>query len=390
VETGELIKVPHVQRIKRANGRVDLYFRKGDYREGPLQSPDGSQALADEVRAILQRLEKVQAAGEPKAGTVGGLLKAYNRSAEFLALAGSTQVDYQYLIDELIETVGDVLLSDVTRGWLVSLRDLWALRGHRAANNHLQVLKNACAPVIDDDDDKRIVGDPFNKIKKVKRPHDAGEAHPIWEAAEVDAAIEAAIARKHPGLARGLALARFGGYRRGTICGLPLNARSKTVDDAGRPEFRHYWITEKRKVLADKREDARLTALLARTANKGLMLAYNGDGNAWKPRQFSQAFDRLMTTLAKAGKVRSAVDEAGQVYCPLTIHGLRHSRGVELAQAGASDAEIMAQLEHATDRAAKIYRRQAERRKLADAGQDRVDNVVRLRAKAAKRAAEAG
>ena len=39
----------------------------------------------------------------------------------------------------------------------------------------------------------------------------------------------------------------------------------------------------------------------------------------------------------------------------------------------------MAQLEHATGRAAKIYRRQAERRQLADAGQDHIDNVVKLK-----------
>ena len=51
----------------------------------------------------------------------------------------------------------------------------------------------------------------------------------------------------------------------------------------------------------------------------------------------------------------------------------------ELAMAGASDAEIMSQLEHATDRAAKIYRRQADRRRMADAGQDRIDNVVSIR-----------
>lgn len=49
----------------------------------------------------------------------------------------------------------------------------------------------------------------------------------------------------------------------------------------------------------------------------------------------------------------------------LDIHGLRHSRGVELALAGASDAETISQLEHATDRITKIYRAQADRRKLA-------------------------
>lgn len=47
--------------------------------------------------------------------------------------------------------------------------------------------------------------------------------------------------------------------------------------------------------------------------------------------------------------------------------------------AGGSDAEIMSQLEHATDRAAKIYRRQADRRRMADGAQDRVDKGVSLR-----------
>jgi len=54
---------------------------------------------------------------------------------------------------------------------------------------------------------------------------------------------------------------------------------------------------------------------------------------------------------------------------------------VELAEAGASDAEIMSQLEHATDRAARIYRRQAERKRLADSGQDRIDSVIAIRAR---------
>lgn len=65
----------------------------------------------------------------------------------------------------------------------------------------------------------------------------------------------------------------------------------------------------------------------------------------------------------------------------LSLHGLRHSRGVELAEAGASDAEIMAQIEHAADKAAKIYRRQAERCGLTDDGQAKIDNVIDLRAK---------
>ncbi len=140
-------------------------------------------------------------------------------------------------------------------------------------------------------------------------------------------------------------------------------------------------------MLADKREDPRLTALLAETPNLALTIAYNADGQPWKPRQLNQAIERLMLPLAKAGKVLAIKGASGKVTCPLTPHGLRHARGVELAESGASDAEIMAQLEHATSRAASIYRRQAERRRLADNAQDRIDNTVNLKAEQAKRRA---
>jgi integrase len=88
-------------------------------------------------------------------------------------------------------------------------------------------------------------------------------------------------------------------------------------------------------------------------------------------RALNQAITRLVVALVKEGKARPN----------LTPHGLRHARGVELAEAGASDAEIMCQLEHTTERTAKIYRKQANRRKMAASGQAKVDNVVQIRAR---------
>jgi hypothetical protein len=126
----------------------------------------------------------------------------------------------------------------------------------------------------------------------------------------------------------------------------------------------------KRRVICDKREDPRLTALIERTPNTTTQIAHNADGAPWKERQLNQAMTRTIEDLAKKALVRSE----------LTMHGLRHARGLELVYTGASDAEIMSQLEQRTDRAAKIYRRQAERRRLADAAQDRIDTVVELRA----------
>jgi hypothetical protein len=362
--------IKFVQRVKKPDGKVHLYFRKGKHREGPLINPDGSDALRQEVEAILKRLtEKPKV--EATKNTVCALLEQYNRSSEFLSKARSTQVEYQRIIDELIRQCQDVLLQDVSSAWLRDAKDIWALRGHKAANDRRQVLKNALMPAIIDE---RIPSDPFAKVGKMDRPHDAGESHPIWEDAEVTAAIELALQRGRPGLARAIALGRWGGFRRGTICSLPVSARTVAIDRNGNSERRIYWITEKRKVLADKREDPRLSRLLAETSNKSTIIAYNADGQPWKPRQLNQAIERLVEALVKVGKARPV----------LTIHGLRHARGVELALAGASDAEIMSQLEHATDRAAKIYRRQADRRKLADSAQDRIDAVIDLQEKRKK------
>lgn len=377
-------KVKYVQRVKW-RGEIHLYFRKGDYREGPLESPDPPEGheegspLQLEVQDILDRLEGIKVAQKPKEGTVGGLLRRYNRDAGpdgFLALARSTQAEYQRLIDELIEDCGEILLTEVTKAWVRDMRDAWAIRGYKVANDRLSVLANALGPAIEDD---RIEIDPFAKLKRAKRPADAGETNPAWTDEEVAAGIGEALRRKKPGLARAIALGRWGGFRRGTICNIPRTARIEGFNDQGGKERRLYWITEKRQVLCNKREDPRLTDLIAKTPSNAWTLAYNADGGQWKARQLNQAVTRLMTALAKQGKARAALDDKGEIFCPLTIHGLRHARGVEIAEAGGSDAEIMAQLEHATDRQAKIYRRQADRKKLADAGQDRVDNVVKLR-----------
>ena len=263
--------------------------------------------------------------------------------------------------------VGDLRLAEVDKGWIRDLRDLWAPRGHKATNDRVQVLKNALTPAVEDG---RIKTNPFLGLRKLTPPHDADEANLAWTDEEVDAFIALALQRNMPGLARAVALGRWGGFRRGTICNIPLNARVIALDDNGLSQRRLYWTTEKRKVLCDKREDSRLSAFLEGTPAKALTIAYDQRGHPWKERSLSQAVARLIDTLALTKRARPN----------LTPHGLRHARGLELAYAGASDAEIMAQLEHTTERAARIYRRQAERRRMADSGQDRVDNVVALKA----------
>jgi hypothetical protein len=282
-EEKAVASAPYVQRIPRSNGKVDLYFRRGKERR-KLTSPEGSQELRDEVNAILAQMARAERAQTPVVGTVEGMLRAYNRSAAFLTLARSTQFQYQYIIDELIEDAGDTLLSEVSRGWIKALRDAWALRGYRAANHRLQVLKNALKDAIEDE---RIDGDPFYNVGKVKRRMDAPEPNPVWEDAEVEAFIELAIARGMPGLARAVALGRWGGFRRGTICALPQDALITGRDDDGKPYHRLYWKTEKRGVICDKPADSRLMDLLTRSPNRAPTVAYNMYDAKWQARSLN-------------------------------------------------------------------------------------------------------
>lgn len=378
----------HIQRYTDTrNGHEKVYFRKVGCRKIELKAAWGTQALADEVAALAAAAKPKP---KPAVGTLIGAIREYRGdrkygiepSADFIVLAASTQLDYERILDEMETTFDGVLLSDVDPGYVLSLRDKWSKRGYRAANLRLQIMKNVCkAPRIRGE----IAGDPFGLIEKVARPQTLGEANPRWLDAEFDIVLEHAIEKGAPGLARALALGRWGGFRRQTICRVPRQARITRANDDGIIERRLYWVTEKRLVRCDRREDARLTALLERTDAMrprfarnvtAMTIAYNSRGESWKERALEHEVKRTVDALAEQKKIRPG----------LTLHGLRHSRGVEIAASGGSDAEIMSQLDHATPRQAAEYRRQAERIALADAAQDKVDaQVIKLQTRAKKR-----
>lgn len=109
-----MTKILFVQRVKRSDGSVYLYFRKGDYRQR-LFSPERSDELKTEVEGHLHRIAQIVKAQKPKAGTIGGALRAYAKSADFLALAKGTQKDYDRLIEQMEAEIGEMLLGDTHR-----------------------------------------------------------------------------------------------------------------------------------------------------------------------------------------------------------------------------------------------------------------------------------
>ena len=289
---------------------------------------------------------------------VWDLIDDYIASSDFRRLSTSTRKEYARVTGYLGDRIGYVAVDQLQRPLIRDLRDRWALDGHRAATLRLQLLKNACRPMIEDE---LLPLNLFTGLSRVKGRGRYPEPHPVWKSGEFAAVLEACS--HMPGLVRAIALARYGGFRRDDLCRIPVSAR---VLDGARIRYR--WRSGKSSVGIEHLEDPRLTELLdVRTSSIAPTIAYNRRGGDWQPRQLSQALARILRRLEAAGKVRSG----------LTWHGLRHTRGVELAEAGCSDAIIMAQLGHTTDRSAQIYRRQASRKKLGDVGQQLVDDSIR-------------
>jgi integrase len=274
----------------------------------------------------------------------------YRRSARLGSCAENTRREYLRVLDHLEYEIGDVVTTSVDRAWLRSKRDEWAVAGHRAATIRLQILKNALEPSMSDGLLDRAL---FDGLLRVKRPHGLAAPNLAWTDDEVDAAIT-----------RCIGLARYAGLRRADVCSITEASRSTVALRGGRVQHRLRYFADKGQILVDIKEDRRLTELLDHlTSGSDETLAFNGWHMPWKPRQLDQALKRVLNRLELEGSTRAS----------LTLHGLRHARGVELAEAGASDAEIMSQLGHKDEQSARVYRSQASRSSMADRAQRLVD-----------------
>jgi integrase len=358
----------YVKRSVNAYGEVFLYLRKKGLPAVALKSPEGSRELELEVEALIRSLEPPKAA----AGTLELAARHYElESADFRSLAQSTKYEYRLTMAEIVEDYGALAVQSFTPALLVRMRDTWAKRGHRAANVRLQVLKNILRPAMIANG---IETDPFSFVSDVRRPRDLAEPHLIWPAAVFETVIAAAIAQRRFGLARAIAIARFAGARRGDLVRIPRSARA-----GGRFQFR----SGKRNVAVDVPEDPMLTHWLdttpqaqplspwqaAQDRRDGVTriapqtLVYNRSSLAYTEDGIGLELRKLVTELQRKGTVGAGKYD---------FHGLRHTRGVEIALAGCSDAQGAAMLGHGSPASFAAYRRQADKIAMGNQGQAKI------------------
>jgi integrase len=193
---------------------------------------------------------------------------------------------------------------------------------------------------------------PATAVELIKPPRGAKQANRPWTAAELDTVLEAAPEE----LRAAIALGAFAGMREGDAI-----SATWACYDGERISYR----AEKTNMPVEVRAHARLRAILDATRRRGMLIVLGARGRQFTQNGFQSRFFKLIRALEKAEKIGP----------DLTFHGLRHTLGTLLAEAGCDPPTIASVLGHKTTAMAEHYSRRARRGKLADAAIARLEMV---------------
>lgn len=340
-----IVRVKGIKRY-RVNGRWYIYHRATKAR---IEAEPGTPQFFAEI----DRLNGVTTDDKP--GTLGSLIKLYRASPEFLGLADRTRKDYQRVFDWL-QKIDLTPIADFDSALVLGLRDkAYEQKKRRFASYVVQTISIVFGwgkPRNHTD------SNPAADIPAIKRPRNLPMANRPWATDEIKTVLEDF---KGSPLLPGLALGIYAGVTEGDAVAFPWSAyeggylvfdRGKTGVPVHIPAHK-----ELRAILDPLAKDKKSPVIMV--GEKGQPYTVSG---------FRGMFFKRIKALQKAGEVRPG----------LTFHGLRHTIGTVLAEAGASDREIQAVLGHKTTAMAQHYTRRANRK---SAGKSAVVKLERKRKK---------
>lgn len=332
-----IVRVPGVKKV-RANGRVYYYHRATKTR---LPDPAAPDFLA-RVNALNART------AEPQAGTLGALVTRYRVSPEWGNLAPATHREYNRIFNWL-RPIGRMPLIQIDEAFLYQLRDE-AMAAHKRgfANGMLKVLQM----MWNWGKRRRIcVGEnPAFAVDRIKRPRNAPVKNRPWRLEELDEVLAAAS----PPIRVAVAIGAYAGLRESDVVratwacydGQAVETRqTKTGNPVWVPA--HY----------------RLREILDATPRVSPLIVIGEKGKPYTKDTLRNLFFRLVGRLAREGKVGPG----------LSFHGLRHTLGTRLAEAGCDAQTIASILGQRSTVMAEHYSRNANRRGNASAAIARLE-----------------
>jgi integrase len=299
--------------------------------------------------------------------SIGQLIAAYKISIEFQSLRPLTRKDYSRVCGWLSRYT-DTPVADLDGGAIYRLRDQ-AFSDHkwRFANYIVQVIRLLLSWAKG----RGLVKEnPALGIKLLKRPANVERANRPWLDAERKTVLEAAAIELKVFIAIGM----YTGLREADVCALTRQAfdgkRINTVASKNGERISisvHFRLRE----ILDEAAPIRAARLArrARRYKRGRVdppaLAVTSRCQPWTPAGFRASFFKLIGRLEGKGKV-----DAG-----LTFHGLRHTLGKLIMEAGGSKEDVGMVLGDRSIAMAHFYSREHEKQTRVDLAVQRLEAV---------------
>lgn len=338
------IRVKGIKKV-RSKGRVYYYHRTSKTRI--LSLPGTSEFLQEITKLDRNRPTKP----EEEKGTLRALISRYIESPEFTRRRARTRKDYRRVLDYFAPLSAMPLDAFNDSAFLIDLRDkAYAQHKWRFANYVIQVSRLLLSFGVPRGFTKTnaAMSVPLMQREATER------ANRPWK----DKEREVVLKRAPEQLRAPIALAMFAGQRQQDAVAFPRRGyKGRAVDWNALKNGREMWLPA----------HPRLRQILDAIPKTATILCLTSRGKPWTQAGFRASFFKLIRQLEEEGKV-----EPG-----LTFHGLRHTLGDALAEAGCDTRTIAAVL-GITEKMAEHYSKGADQRRRAAEGIQRLIKSKRM------------
>lgn len=283
--------------------------------------------------------------------TIRALLRAYEHSPEFTALADATRSQYLLYLRPWLK-VADARPREVTRRDILAARDAIALKRGTGAATAFGRVTGALFRWAEDRG--WIDHNPAARIRALPGGH-----LPAW----TEAQIAVALAGLPEALRRVVVLGLHTGQRRGDLIAMTWAAYDgATIRLRQRKTGRALAIPCHRELRAELET--------WKAEREGVLILASPRTGAWQPEHLSREMGKA---LARIGLPRG-----------LNVHGLRKAAARRLAEAGCTASEIAAITGHASLSMVQLYTESADQERLARAAVARLPDNRTTRARKGK------
>jgi integrase len=351
------MKLKYTVRIKnRHGGEPFYYFEHGDGKRTRLRGA-GQELLAHHAELLAARSgsnvialpTRLESSPRPQssasvlylAGSIGWVVERYLASGDFGELSAGSQDNYRRVLGIIkAGPIGASQIADLTRGNVTQYCRLIAQERGKSRAKMVRTLLSKLWHFALGLPEAKIADSANNPMRDVRIGYSVTKPHAAWPQDVQTKFLDGAPAP----LALAFMLLKYTGQRRSDV------VKMKWSDYDGR-SIRV--IQKKTGTLVDVRIHKELARVLAEAPRKHANILLDKFGTPYVDTSLTHAFLK---------RLRAVGIDDGQY----TLHGLRKTAGVALAEAGCTETEIMRVLGHTKADQAHAYCADADKLRITD------------------------